>query len=459
MTADRPGEADTANGTIRNREDLIDGPEADLRRAALDVIEDAIAAVHPHRLLDREVERPTEGIFTIGGVEYDIANVERVFVVGAGKGSQALVEAVVDLLEGAADVIESLAVEKAGGAEESDRVRVLEAGHPLPTEASVRAADAVFDVATGAEDGDLIFVCITGGASSLLAAPDDVTLSDLRTTTDLLLRSGAPIEEVNAVRKCLSQVKGGRLAERIAPATGVGLIVVDEVAGEPWGPTVVDEVDPAEAVEVLNGLDLLDAVPRDVRQALAKAKTPEIGPVDVVDNVTLATAVDVCEAAVECARTLGYEPLLLSTTIEGESRAVGRVLAGIAREAATHRRPVAPPCALVSGGETTVSVSEPAGLGGPNQETALGFARGIDGLEGVVGAFIGTDGTDGPTDVAGGIVDGETVARAEAHGRPVQEGLKNHDSTVVLDHVGDAIRTGPTHTNLMDLCVILARRL
>lgn len=446
------------SGTIiRNRSDLLNGPEKELRRVALDIVENAIADVHPRRLLDDRIVQSANGKLSVGKTEYDISDTDRIFVVGAGKGSQALVEAVVNLLQKEGEVAKALAVEKAGQSYENNRIQVIEAGHPLPTEASIEAANLVLEMVDEMTSNDFVFVCITGGASSLLAAPTDVSLLDLRTMTKELLRSGAPIEDINAVRKQLSRIKGGRLAERIAPAKGVCLIVVDEVGGDPWGPTVPDENDPNVAIDVLKHHDLWDSIPHAVQKSLLDADPRILENPPTIDNIVLATADDICQAAAQRAQMLDFNSLILSTMIEGESRDIGLALAGISKEVSVYDRPAERPCVLVSGGETTVTVTEPVGEGGPNQEAALGFAQGICDRDGIVSAFVGTDGTDGPTEVAGGIVDGWTVDRATNQDYSVRDGLKTHNSTGVLESLGDAIYMDSTHTNLMDLRVILVQ--
>lgn len=211
------------------------------------------------------------------------------------------------------EVAKTLAVEKAGQARENNRIQVIEADHPLPTERSIETATIILEMADETTSNDLVFVCITGGASSLLAAPDDISFMHLRTTTDVLLRSEAPIEEVNAVRKQLSRIKGGRLADRIAPAKGVSFIVVDEVCGEPWGPTVPDENDPKVAIDVLKHHDLGKSIPQTVRKSLLNAESGAIEDSDIIDNIVLATAADICQAAAERARMLDFNPLILST--------------------------------------------------------------------------------------------------------------------------------------------------
>ena len=460
---------------IENREALCSHGDAAARELLVDVVDGALSSVHPDRLVpDRLTLR--DGTLRVDGRSYDLDSVNRVLVVGAGKGSLALVravgEALGDRLSG------GVVVEKRGGADEDeaggdsgcedvpDGVEVFEAGHPLPDEDGRRAARAVMDLARDAGEEDLVLACITGGASALLPLPvERVTVGELAETTRLLLEAGAPIEDVNAVRKHLSRIKGGRLAETVHPARTVTLVIVDEVAGEPWGPTVPDPTTFDDAIRALERHGLYDRVPRSVREHLAESRdrpereTPTAEAFEAFETqaVVLADAGDVCEAACERARERGVGATLLSTVIEGESREVGTCLSGVAKEVAASGRPAEPPRALVSGGETTVAVGEDAGEGGPNQEFALGAALGIDGYDGVAAIAVGTDGTDGPTDIAGGLVDGGTVERAERRGVDIHRALREHDASPALRELGDAVYTGPTGTNVMDLRVILVR--
>jgi glycerate-2-kinase len=451
---------------IRNRTELLAGEEPGLRVDAVEIVEGALSAVAPERLLGGVLER-SDGALRIDGRSYDLDSVADVFVVGAGKGSGALTSAVLGRLD---RVTEAIIVEKDASTADpaaldgvEGAVTVVEAGHPVPTVASRQAAEEVLELADRTGGEDLVVCCITGGTSALLAAPDGVSLESTARVTDALLRAGAPIEEINAVRKHLSKLKGGRLAERFAPGAVASLIVVDEVAGEPWGPTAPDATTYADALGVLDRYDVGESVPAAVRKRLERgaagdcAETLSREAIDElpVRNVVVADASDVCLSAAETARVRGYEPLVLSTRIEGEASDVGRVHAGIAIDAVESGRPVEPPLALVTGGETTVTVADDAGDGGPNQETALGFAEKIDGRSGIVGAFVGTDGTDGPTELAGGLATGRTRGRAKAAGAPIADALERNDAAETLIELDDAIVTGPTATNLMDLRVVL----
>jgi hydroxypyruvate reductase len=271
------------------------------------------------------------------------------------------------------------------------------------------------------------------------------------------LNAGCRIDEINAVRKHCSAIKGGRLAERIAPATAVTLVVVDEVAGEPWGPTVGDGTTFADALDVLERHDLAHAVPTAVVDHLRRGRDGTVAETPRETDghvVVLAGPADAAEAAEARAAELGYEPLILSTTVAGESREVATCLAAVAAEAASYGRPAEPPCVLISGGETTVQVGEGSGKGGPNQEFALASALELDDSS-VTTLALGTDGTDGPTDAAGGLVDATTVPRMRERGIDARDHLRRHDATPALRAVDDAVVTGATGTNVMDLRLTL----
>ncbi len=446
---------------IRNRTELTDHGNEAAREAALEVATAALAAVQPSATVPGVVERDGSTL-RIGDLSVDLAAVEDVYLVGAGKGSTAVAGAVLEVL--GARVSDGVVAEKRGQVRELEGVRVLGAGHPLPDETSREAGRAVADIAAQAGPDDLAIACVTGGASAQCVLPAaGISLSDLRETTDHLLRAGARVEEVNAVRKHLSAIKGGSLARQIAPARLATLVVVDEVAGEPWGPTVGDETTFGDALDALDRHALQDAVPASVREHLEagvageRSETPRPADLADLDSVTvvLADAADACEAARDRAAALGYEPLLLSTSIEGESHEVAVVHRGIVDEIRAYGRPVDTPAAVVSGGETTVTVEGAAGDGGPSQEFGLAFALEIADVPGVTALALDTDGTDGPTDVAGALVDGSTVPRLRGAGVDPREHLARHDSSAALDAVRDTIYTGPTGTNVMDLRVLL----
>jgi glycerate 2-kinase len=308
----------------------------------------------------------------------------------------------------------------------------------------------------------LILCLISGGGSALMTLPvEGVSLDEMRVLTDLLLRSGAPIQALNTVRKHLSQIAGGQLARLAQPATVIALILSD-VVGSPLdviasGPTVPDTSTFAEAVAVLDQYGIADRVPESIRRHLRAGAAGEIPDtpktLPPMQNVIVADNAVAAQAALERAEALGFHALLLSTFIEGEAREVAKVLAALAKEIARSDRPVARPACVILGGETTVTVRG-SGKGGRNQELALAAALAIQGMENVIITSLATDGSDGPTDAAGGMVDGTTVTYGSKLGLSAQAALDQNDAYPYLAQVGALLITGPTNTNVNDLMVV-----
>lgn len=441
------------------------GVEDRLRGDIDRLIHVALAAVSPEACLRRAIHLNGD-VLSVAGESIDLSQIQRVIVVGMGKAS-ARMAASLEMTIGER-IDDGLVVTADGYRVPTERVKVVEASHPVPDERGLAAARQIAQLADSAGENDLVIVLISGGGSALLTYPvDDVELSELAETNELLLRSGATIQEINTVRKHLSQLKGGRLASRAFPAAVVSLILSD-VAGDPLdaiasGPTVPDPTTYADAARIMHGHKLWDEVPLAVRSHIDKGRsgdapeTPKSGN-EVFSRVTttiIGSGTDAAEAALNKAKVLGYHSLLLTTTLQGEAREVGNVLSSIAREEVLHERPLPLPAMIVAAGETTVTLTG-AGKGGRNQELALSAAIGIERLSGVAIASVGTDGRDGPTDAAGGIVDGETIVNLRAQGIDPNEMLAENDSYHALASVGDLITTGPTGTNVADLCLILA---
>lgn len=428
----------------------------------------ALAAVDPGLAVRRHA-RIRGSLLTVGGRDYDLDSIERVWIVGGGKAATAMVAALHQILGARLDG--GLVVTKIGHMDpdlDVGPVEVVEAGHPLPDEAGVRGAKRMADLLASATERDLVLAVISGGGSALLTLPSaGLSLADLRETTDLLLRAGATIVELNAVRKHLSQIKGGGLARLAGDAAVVSLILSD-VVGDPLdviasGPTVPDPTTYAAAVSVLKRTDLMGRVPQAVRQHLQAGlhgelpDTPKAGAefLTRVHNVIIGSNRLAAEAAVREAQARGLDALLLSTFVEGEAREVARVAAALAKELVTYDRPVPRPACLVWGGETTVTVAG-EGKGGRNQELALAAAVSMQGLPDVVLVALGTDGTDGPTDAAGAVATGETIARAQVRGLDPLAHLADNDAYPFFDALGDLIRTGPTGTNVNDLLFLFS---
>ncbi len=393
---------------------------------------------------------------------------DRIFLVAAGKAAVQMAGATETIL--GERLSGGIAVTKYGHAgKRLRRLRVIEAGHPIPDVAGLRASQAVRELLQQLNARDLLVVAVSGGASALLPSPvGAVNLRAKQRTTDLLLRASANIIELNAVRKHLSTLKGGGLAVLAYPATVVSLLLSDvitdplDVIGS--GLTAPDTSNFADARRVLEKYSLVDRVPRSVRDHLEAGvaqevtETPKSGdPIfKNVHNVVIGSNRLALDAAAQHAKLLGYKPLILSSTLEGETREVAGVHAQILREVVSSGHPISSPACIVSGGETTVRVRG-RGKGGRNQEFALAAAIGIAGLPNVLVLSAGTDGTDGATDAAGAIATGETAGRAKTLGLDAAEHLRENNAYPFFHALGDLVKTGPTGTNVMDVHLLLAR--
>ena len=446
---------------IKNKEELLSHGNKKGREIALDIIENAIKAVDAYEATKKKVHIENNKLI-IENLVYDLSGIRDIYVVGAGKASFSIAQALDEILGN--QIKEGIVIVKKGENRRLEHIEVIEAGHPVPDEAGLEGAKKVVEIAKKAKEGDLVFCVITGGASALMPLPaENISLEDKKKVTELLLTCGATIDEINTVRKHISAIKGGRLAKYIHPAEIINLIVIDEIAGRPWGPTVPDMTTFEDAVTVLKKYELWKKTPKSVREYLKRGMVDPsletLKPRDFKDfkvhNIILADNETMCEAAKKRAEELGFKPLILSTKLEGESREVGIVLASIANEIEEKGRPIKPPCVLILGGETTVTITGPHGKGGPSQELVLGASLKIAGSKKVVIASIDTDGTDGPTEIAGGIVDGYTLKRAEEKGIDIFESLRKHNCYEALMKLQDAFITGPTGTNVMDLDIVV----
>jgi hydroxypyruvate reductase len=427
-------------------------------KAALKAV-DPIAAVRAH------VRREGSNL-EVDNRRYDLRRYQRVFVVGGGKGAAPMAQALEEILgDQLADGVVSV---KYGYTGPTHRIRIEQAGHPIPDEGSVRAADRIAQLLQQAREDDLVIAVLSGGGSALLVAPSKgISLADKRRLTNALLRSGATINEINAIRKHLSLIKGGGMVRLASPATVVSLVLSD-VLGDPLdviasGPTVADTSTFADCWEILTRYDLIDDLPPAIATHLKEGlagrvpDTPKPGdPIfECTQNVVVASNERAVEAALKQARMDGLNALVLSTFVEGESRVVAQVFAAIGLELARRDRPLARPAAIVAGGETTVTIKG-QGRGGRNQEFALSAAIHLDGSDGVTIMAVATDGSDGPTSAAGAIVDGSTVERARAMGLNPRQALADNDSNGFFQRLGDLIITGPTNTNVNDLYIVIA---
>lgn len=442
---------------------LILSRHIEVRQHYLSIMAAALAAVDPYRAVCARLRRSGHELW-IDGQRFELNRYRRVLVVGAGKAGAPMARAVEDVL-GAA-IHAGIVVVKTGHVAPTAHIAIVEAAHPIPNQVGLDAGRRILTLLEDADADDLVLVLLSGGGSALLEAPAGLTLTDLQTTTDALLACGATINEINCLRKHLSLVKGGQLARTASPATLVTLVLSD-VVGSPLdviasGPTAPDRSTWDDAWAVVTKYDLTPRLPAAVLMRLQAGRrgelpdTPKPGDssfanahtVIVGDNRVAATAA--CQRAAE----LGYHPLLLTTFVEGEAREVAKVVAALGKEVRSSGQPIPPPACLILGGETTVTLGAQPGHGGRNQELALAAALALDGLPGVSIAALATDGSDGPTDSAGGLIDGETVARGGAVGLDAGLALRRHDAYPYLRATGDLLLTGPTQTNVNDLIFV-----
>ncbi|MDX9954173.1 MAG: glycerate kinase [Anaerolineae bacterium] len=427
----------------------------------------ALQAVDPAQAV-REHLRVSAHRLWVGETAWDLTELRQVRVIAAGKAAVPMAEAAHACL--GTVLTAGIVVTKTGhaaGCALPETFQVYEAEHPTPGPQGLRAAGEVLRLLEHLSEDDLVLVLLSGGASALLPAPvADISLSDLQAVTTLLLRSGAPIEALNTVRKHLSRLAGGQLARLAAPAA-VTALVLSDVVGDPLdviasGPTTPDSSTYADAWQVLEQLDLLSRIPEPVREHLAAGvsgmvnETPKPGDpcFTRVSNRIIGSNRVAALATAQTAQQLGYRVLLLSTFVEGESREVARVAAAMMRSVRINGDPVASPACLLWGGETTVTVRG-NGTGGRNQELALAAAMALDGLPDVALLALATDGTDGPTDAAGAVVDGATASHARALGIDLHAALLNNDAYAALAALGALLHTGPTGTNVNDLLLML----
>jgi len=426
-------------------------------RAGLDAVAPE-AAVRTHcRRDDRRLQ--------VGSHTYDLARYANIWIIGTGKAAAAMAHALEDML--GERLAGGLVTVKYGHLAPLHTVRAIEAGHPLPDAHGCQGAREILALAERAGAQDLVFCLISGGGSALLPLPGpDLTLADKQAVSQVLLSCGASIHEMNTIRKHLSAIKGGRLAAAVHPAALCTLVLSDVVGDDldviASGPTVPDPTTFEDALAIVARYHIAGQLPETVVRHL---KSGAAGDVDdspkpgaecfaQTHHLIVGGNRQCLQAAHREALQRGYHSLVLSSLMEGETRDVARVHAAIGREVLASGNPVPPPACLVSGGETTVALKG-SGRGGRNQEFALAAALDIEGVPDMVVLSGGTDGTDGPTDAAGAIVDHQTAARARARGMDPRKHLEDNDAYPLFDRLGDLLRTGPTNTNVMDLRLVL----
>ncbi len=437
-----------------------------LRSIAAQLQQAALEAVEPAEAVYRVLTRVGNSIL-VNDRAYDLGQYDRILIVGAGKASIPMADAVAEVLRDR--LTGGVVITKYQHTDRSlpSTIRVHEAGHPVPDQNSISGARDIQDRLRDVTARDLVFCVLSGGASALMMLPaENISLEDLQATTKLLLQAGASIEQVNAVRKHLDLIKGGGLAHMAGEAALISLVLSDVVGDDlsviASGPTAPDRSTFAEAWRVIDRYGLIDPLPQAVRNRLERgtanriADTPKPGdPIFANAQIVIVGSNRVAaEAAESLAKKLNFNTLLLSTFVQGEAREVAKVVGAIAKEIIASARPIDRPACIIWGGETTVTVKG-QGQGGRNQELALAAAIAIDGLPGVLIEALGTDGTDGPTDAAGAIATGETLSRARSLNLDARSYLADNDAYHFFQPLNDLIITGPTGTNVNDLLFLL----
>jgi hydroxypyruvate reductase len=440
-----------------------------MKSIAKTIFSKAVEAVDPSRRLKDlvRIERDHLWIRMDEDSEkgFDVDAFKRIFLIGTGKASTSMAQAIEEIFGDR--ITKGVITTKYGHLLPLKKTEIIEAGHPIPDQNGFEGTKKIQSLLKESGSEDLVIFLLSGGGSALLPVPvDGITLEEKQKATQLLLDCGADIKEINTIRKHISQIKGGWLAKWAYPSTLIGFILSD-VVGDPLdviasGPTVPDTSTFEEAWEILKKYDLIEKIAPSIQRHLLLGKegkieeTPKPGDVtfEKVYHILIGSNILALRAAEREASSYGLHTLILSSSIVGETREAARFHSAIAKEVISSGNPISRPACIISGGETTVTIKG-YGLGGRNQEFALAGALEISGMEKVVFLSGGTDGTDGPTDASGAIADYTTITRARSMGLDAKAYLENNDAYPFFKKLGDLLITGPTHTNVMDVRILL----
>ncbi len=433
---------------------------------AIFALDEALRAADPRAIM-REKVAIKGTILTLERIKLNLSDFRRVIVIGGGKATAGMAIEMEKILanhlsKGIVNIPDYTRPKP-----HSPKIVFHPATHPIPSTKGIKGVQKMLELVGSPSTDDLVICLISGGGSSLMPMPiEGIEISEYQEITNLLLKSGANINEINTIRKHLSAIQGGRLAQKLYPARVLSLIISDVVGDNldivASGPTIPDSTTYLDAKQILVRHGLWSKVPKvsaSIESGVSdkSLETPKPGSkiFKRVSNVLIGNNRESCEAATRHLKSVGYRAMILSTRVQGEAREVAKIFSGILSDIRNQGLPLRTPAALVAGGETTVTVSG-HGRGGRNQELSLSVALGISGLQDVAFASIGTDGVDGPTDAAGAIVDGQTIGRASKIGMNANSLLENHDSYTYFKRLGDLLITGPTGTNVNDVMVLVA---
>ncbi len=459
--------------TVHQGLNMSKNPKKDIK----DIFYAGLRVVDAYRLVKKSVIRKGD-ILLVGKRKYNLRKFDSIYIVGGGKAcasmGQALEELLYDKITGGIIIVKYGHLTKTNPVRKKDscgvkKVELVEAGHPIPDRNGLNGAKKILKLLEGLGEKSLVLCVISGGGSALMTAPvKGITLKNKQDTTQLLLNCGADINQINKIRKHLSLIKGGRLAQAAYPATLATLMLSDVVGDNPdtiaSGPTVPESSTFRDCIEIINHFNLTKKLPSPVLEYLKRGtkgkekETPKPGSYifNNTYNFIIGNNIQAILQAKKKAKELGYNTFILSSMVEGETKDVAKVHTAIAKEILASGNPVKPPACIISGGETTVTIRG-KGKGGRNQEFALACSIEIDGFKRITILSAGTDGTDGPTQVAGAFADGKTCKKARDKGINPLNYLKNNDSYNFFEAVGGLFLTGPTNANVMDLRIIVVR--
>jgi glycerate 2-kinase len=456
---------------IRNSVELLSHGDIESRKIVLDITEKALESADSYYRIKSMIDYDG-AILRIGSKEWDLSNKKNVYLIGAGKACNAMVMAIEDII---GDRLTSgIAIVKVHeSTDHFTKTDIYVGGHPLPNAEGVRACKKIFDLVEQSGKDDLFIVLISGGSTALMACPvDGISLEDKILTTDIMLKSGARVSEINAVRRHISQMNGGRLGQRIKTkgAELIGITIYDEVGmpetkditvpvlleGTPIGPDSTTFADALRAI-IDNGVE--KRIPAGVMRYLKNAQPEDETPKSFEDFTyyIINTVPDSCRYAQEAAESMGYKTLVLTTYLEGESKSVGTMLASIGREIQINGRPISPPCVILCVGEATTLIldnNKIKGHGGPSHELVTSFALAAEKIPGACMLSIDTEGTDGSTMAAGGITDSTSYTTSVSMGVDLIKALREHSTGEALSKINDQVVTGNTGTNLCDLNIM-----
>ena len=450
---------------FKNFDQIVSRGNRRMRAEAMEILNAGLLMADPGKATHDLVKLDGKDLL-IGQKKYLLSSFPGIYVIGAGKATFPIAKALDTILGNR--ITDGIVTCKDGQEGELENIRLRLASHPIPDEKGMAASEEILALAGKTGPGDLVFSCITGGSSALMPLPvPEITLEDKKKANKLLLTCGANIIEINSVRKHLSRIKGGRLAQAVHPEALLINITVSDVIGDPLDyitdPTVPDTSSFEDAKKTMDKYELWDQMPLSVSSYLRNPpldrETPKSLDSHRIENHIIVPGDAACLGAETKAKELGYRTMILSTMFEGESRELGRTFGFIAKEILLNSRPLNTPCAFIGGGETVVTIQngKQAGSGGPNQEFAIGAALEIKELGNIVVAGLDTDGTDGPTTYAGGISDETSVNRGLQTGIDLFSSLQKHDAANALASMGDILITGNTGTNVNDLKIMLIR--